>query len=138
MTEARPTPLSSPPPDGSLNRPPGTCFPLSKPAASYQIPCHGRGEVSEIEGLARRVAPVSETQRGRISPMTGRPHKGARRVIMTRPAQPVADVVLREAAAAGMTISDYVAGILARAVGLPQYVPESPAQDQQELPLKTA
>jgi len=70
--------------------------------------------------------------------MTGRPHKGARRVIMTRPAQPVADVVLREAAAAGMTISDYVAGILARAVGLPQYVPVSPAQDQQELPLKSA
>lgn len=97
-----------------------------------------RKGVSETEGLARRVVSVSETRRGMISPMTGRPHKGARRVIVTRPAQPVADVVLREAAAAGMTISDYVAGILARAVGLPQYVPVPPAQDQQELPLKTA
>jgi hypothetical protein len=45
---------------------------------------------------------------------------------------------MSEAAAAGMTISDYVAGILARAVGLPQYVPVSPAPTQQELPLKTA
>ena len=70
--------------------------------------------------------------------MAGRPHKGARHVIVTRPAKPVADVVMSEAAAAGMTISDYVAGILARAVGLPQYVPVSPASNQQELPLKTA
>lgn len=84
----------------------------------------------EIKGLTRRVASVSEICRGTMSPMTGRPYKGARRVIMTRPAQPVADVVLREAAAAGMTISDYVAGILARAVGLPQYVPASLAQNQ--------
>jgi len=45
---------------------------------------------------------------------------------------------MSEAAAAGMTISDYVAGILARAVGLPQYVPVSPTQNQRELPLKTA
>jgi hypothetical protein len=59
-------------------------------------------------------------------------------VIVTRPAKPVADVVMSEAAAAGMTISDYVAGILARAVGLPQYVPISPPPTQQELPLKTA
>ena len=138
MAEARPARWSSHLPDGSLSRPPGPRFPLSKPAASYEFPRRGKGGVSEIEGLARRVVPVSETCRGRISPMTGRPHKGARRVIMTRPAQPVADVVLREAAAAGMTISDYVAGILARAVGLPQYVPVSPAQDQQELPLKSA
>jgi hypothetical protein len=70
--------------------------------------------------------------------MAGRPHKGERRVLMTRPARPVADVVLREAAAAGMTISDYIASILARAVGLPQYAPAPPAHDQQELPLKTA
>ena len=138
MTEARPARWSSHLPDGSLNRPPTLCSPLSKPVISYKIPGRGQDEVSEIEGLARRVAFDSETWRGIISPMTGRPHKGARRVIMTRPAQPVADVVLREAAAAGMTISDYVAGILARAVGLPQYVPASPAQDQQELPLKTA
>jgi len=45
---------------------------------------------------------------------------------------------MSEAAAAGMTISDYVAGVLARAVGLPQYIPASPAHDQQELPLKSA
>jgi hypothetical protein len=86
----------------------------------------------------RRVTSISETRSANISPMAGRPHKGARHVIVTRPAKPVADVVMSEAAAAGMTISDYVAGILARAVGLPQYVPVSPASNQQELPLKTA
>ena len=94
--------------------------------------------VSEMEADARRVALISETQTAKISCMAGRPHKGARHVIVTRPAKPVADVVMSEAAAAGMTISDYVAGILARAVGLPQYVPVSPAHNQQELPLKTA
>jgi hypothetical protein len=88
---------------------------------------------------ARRVVVISETAAARISSMAGRPHKGERHVIVTRPAKPVADVVMSEAAAAGMTISDYVAGILARAVGLPQYVPPvSTAQNQQELPLKTA
>ena len=86
----------------------------------------------------RRVAAISETRTANISCMAGRPHKGARHVIVTRPAKPVADVVMSEAAAAGMTISDYVAGILARAVGLPQYVPVSPVHNQQELPLKTA
>ena len=87
---------------------------------------------------ARRVISISETRTAKIPCMAGRPHKGARHVIVTRPAKPVVDVVMSEAAAAGMTISDYVAGILARAVGLPQYVPVSPAPTQQELPLKTA
>jgi hypothetical protein len=88
--------------------------------------------------VTRRVGGISETRTANIPYMAGRPHKGARHVIVTRPAKPVADVVMSEAAAAGMTISDYVAGILARAVGLPQYVPVSPAHNQQELPLKTA
>src|SRR6478609_6759083 len=94
--------------------------------------------VSEMTGGIRRVLVISETHGVKISTMAGRPHKGERHVIVTRPAKPVADVVMSEAAAAGMTISDYVAGILARAVGLPQYVPVSPAHNQQELPLKTA
>ena len=94
--------------------------------------------VSEMLARIRRVIPISETSDATIPPMAGRPHKGERHVIVTRPAKPVAVVVMSEAAAAGMTISDYVAGILARAVGLPQYVPVSPVHNQQELPLKTA
>jgi len=94
--------------------------------------------VSEMAADPRRVTSISETRSVKVSCMAGRPHKGARHVIVTRPAKPVADVVMSEAAAAGMTISDYVAGVLARAVGLPQYIPVSPAHDQQELPLKSA
>ncbi len=95
-------------------------------------------EISEITAQAWRVISISETSGASILRMAGRPHKGARHVIVTRPAKVVADVVMSEAAAAGMTISDYVAGILAREVGLPQYVPVSTAHNQQELPLKTA
>jgi hypothetical protein len=94
--------------------------------------------VSEMPAGSRRVTSISETRSAKVSCMAGRPHKGARHVIVTRPAKPVADVVMSEAAAAGMTISDYVAGVLARAVGLPQYIPVSPAHNQQELPLKSA
>ena len=94
--------------------------------------------VSEMAADARRVTSNSETRSAKVPCMAGRPHKGARHVIVTRPAKPVADVVMSEAAAAGMTISDYVAGVLARAVGLPQYIPVSPAHNQQELPLKSA
>jgi len=108
----------------------GNTIPLSKACQ--------RGAVSEMAVDARRVASISETRGAKILCMAGRPHKGPRHVIVTRPAKPVADVVMSEAAAAGMTISDYVAGVLARAVGLPQYIPVSPAHNQQELPLKSA
>lgn len=85
---------------------------------------------------------VSETPPATMVDMSariGRTSKGDRHVIVTRPQRPVADVVIREAAAAGMSISDYVAAVLAHAHGMPQYapLPQTP-MDQQELPLKTA
>lgn len=74
-----------------------------------------------------------------MSARIGRTSKGDRHVIVTRPQRPVADVVIREAAAAGMSISDYVAAVLAHAHGMSQYAPRPQvAIDQQELPLKTA
>lgn len=74
-----------------------------------------------------------------MSARIGRTSKGDRHVIVTRPQRPVADVVIREAAAAGMSISDYVAAVLAHAHGMPQYAPRPQVPvDQQELPLKTA
>ena len=85
---------------------------------------------------------VSETGTARMLIMGargGRPSKGDRHVIVTRPQRAVAEVVMREAAAHGMTISDYVAAVLARAHDMPQYAPRPGAPtDQQELPLKTA
>lgn len=59
--------------------------------------------------------------------------------MVTRPQRPVAEAVMREAAANGMSISDYVAAVLANAHGLSQYAPLPQVPfDQQELPLKTA
>lgn len=66
----------------------------------------------------------------------GRPSKGDRDQIITRPARPVGDAVRAAADAHGMTISDYIAGLLAELHGLPQYAPKPhPGADQGELPV---
>lgn len=66
----------------------------------------------------------------------GRPSKGDRDQIITRPARPVGDAVRAAADAQGMTISDYIARVLAELHGLPQYAPEPhPVTDQGELPI---
>lgn len=87
---------------------------------------------------------VSETLADKLDRMDhkrrpGRPSKGARHVIVTRPAKPVADLVMERAAEAGLSISEYVAGVLAHAHGMSEYAPAPQVwDDQQELPLKTA
>ncbi len=66
----------------------------------------------------------------------GRPSKGDRDSIITRPMRPLGDVVRAKADEAGMTISEYVAKILAEVHGMPQYAPVTSApSDQRELPL---
>ena len=59
--------------------------------------------------------------------------------MVTRPQRALADAIMRQAAAEGMSISDYIAGVLAHAHGMPQYAPQ-PGLDvhQEALPLKTA
>jgi hypothetical protein len=73
-------------------------------------------------------------------PSGGRPSKGDRDSIITRPARPLGNVVRARADEAGMTISEYVAMVLANAHGLPEYAPApSTTHDQGVLPLsKTA
>jgi hypothetical protein len=73
-------------------------------------------------------------------PSGGRPSKGDRDVIVTRPARPLGNVVRARADEAGMTISEYVAMVLARAHGMPEFAPAPSAMPEQEvLPLgKTA
>jgi hypothetical protein len=69
-------------------------------------------------------------------PSGGRPSKGDRDVIVTRPARPLGNVVRARADEAGMTISEYVAMVLARAHGMPEFAPASSATTEQEvLPL---
>ncbi len=71
----------------------------------------------------------------RRKPQGGRPNKGDRDLLVTRAPRAVGDVVRERADIAGLTISDYVAGVLARTHGLPDLAPE-PDPDQAELPLR--
>ena len=69
----------------------------------------------------------------------GRPYKGDRDHIVTRPSRVVGDLVRQHAEEAGLTISDYVAAVLARAHGVPEAAPLNRDPEQEVLPLgKTA
>jgi hypothetical protein len=65
----------------------------------------------------------------------GRPSKGDRDAFMTKPARPVGDAIRQRAHAAGMTYGDYIADILARELGMPQYAPAVSHAHDQELPI---
>ena len=54
----------------------------------------------------------------------GQPHKGERVLLQSRPVLPVWEAVHERAAEAGLSVSQYVADVLARHVGLPEYVRE--------------
>jgi hypothetical protein len=73
-------------------------------------------------------------------PRGGRPYKGDRDLIVSRVARPVGDIIRARADEAGMTITDYVATVLSRAHGMPEFAPAPSATPAQEvLPLgKTA
>jgi len=64
---------------------------------------------------------------------TGRRSKGDRDAFAIRPMRPVGDRIRENAAALGITYNDYVTGILARAVGMPEYAPLEPTAAQLHL-----
>lgn len=63
----------------------------------------------------------------------GRRGKGPRRYLGLRLAEPLADELIRRADAAGVTINDYAAGVLAGALGLE--LPEEVDPAQHVLPI---
>ncbi|GAB4083285.1 hypothetical protein GCU67_20715 [Modestobacter muralis] len=66
----------------------------------------------------------------------GREHKGDRVLTQSRPHRVIVERVDQEAAAVGMTRSDFIALCLARQLNLEQFAPVVPAQNGQEvLPL---
>jgi hypothetical protein len=68
-----------------------------------------------------------------------RPSKGDRDAILTRPVTKIGDAVRHEAYASGMSISDYVAMVLANHVGLGDLAPHPhPVSDQGVLPVLDA
>jgi len=67
---------------------------------------------------------------------TGRPSKGDRVVVYARPHRVIADRLKSDSEAAGISQSDYVALLLAKALELDEFAPELPHSDGQEvLPL---
>jgi hypothetical protein len=69
-------------------------------------------------------------------PSGGRPGKGDRDLLVTRPARAVGDVVRARADEAGLSISEYVAAVLADTHGLPELAPTAiHTSGQTELPL---
>ena len=70
---------------------------------------------------------------------TGRPSKGDRDVLYTRVPRPVGDAIRALSDQTGMAISDVIAALAAKSLGMPELAPQPPhPYDQQELPLKTA
>jgi len=63
----------------------------------------------------------------------GRPSKGDRDAFMTKPARPVGDAIRRNAEQLGLNYGDYIAGILARELGMPEYAPAVPHTNDEEL-----
>ena len=63
----------------------------------------------------------------------GRPHKGDRVLVVSRPHRVVAERVKQEADEAGVSMSEYVSRVLAVSLGLDQYAPQPPAQNGPEL-----
>lgn len=69
-------------------------------------------------------------------PSGGRPSKGDRDLLVTRPLRALGDVVRARADDAGMSISEYVATVLATTHGLPELAPTAiHTCGQTELPL---
>lgn len=94
---------------------------------------------SVVHDTPRRVRSFSKCpcQGERMSGRTGRPSKGDRVVLYSRPHRDVRAAVEASAARAGYdTISDYVAAVLAQHEGLGALAPApNKHPDQKELPL---
>jgi hypothetical protein len=76
---------------------------------------------------------ISSLQDVTMPAKTGRRSKGDRDAFAIRPMRPVGDRIRENAAALGITYNDYVTGILARAVGMPEYAPLEPTAAQLHL-----
>src|SRR4051795_4345388 len=108
----------------------------------------GSGSTSNVDPETPRHAELGSESESNVrlsvgmarKPSGGRPNKGDRDSIIPRPARPLGNVVRARADEAGMTISEYVAMVLARAHGMPEYAPvPSTSIEQGVLPLsKTA
>lgn len=82
----------------------------------------------------RATCEVSDTSVTRVHGMP-RPSKGDRDIMVTRPARAVGDAVRARAAARGVSISEYIAAVLASDAGLAHLAPLPAPRDEAELPM---
>lgn len=86
--------------------------------------------------------PVTVIGPGLIDPMRtsygGRKSKGPRELLGTRPAQPLADAARQRADELNMTVSDYLAALIAADLEMPQYAPQPNDPSRVELPIPAA
>jgi hypothetical protein len=98
------------------------------------------GNSRKSRRVASDVAAFQQAQRlNRAMARIGRPSKGDRDVLYTRVPRPVGDAIRALSDQTGMAISDVIAALAAKSLGMPEMAPQPPHTfDQQELPLKTA
>jgi hypothetical protein len=67
----------------------------------------------------------------------GRPAKGDRQALLSRVPAPLGEAVKAQADMRGMSVSDYIAALLAQNLGMPELVANPPAviPTRQELPI---
>lgn len=65
------------------------------------------------------------------------PHKGPRDTATVRMSTPLGSAVRREAKARCVSVSDYVAAVLAHALDMPDEAPQTRSKADKELPLDT-
>lgn len=68
----------------------------------------------------------------------GRKSKGPRELLGTRPAVPLAEAARNRADELGLSMSDYLATLLAEDLSLPQYAPRTADPSRMELPIPAA
>ena len=100
-------------------------------------------EISEpILMATRRPMLVTVTNTRLTKPMRtshgGRPSKGQRELLGTRPLIPLVEAARNRADELGLTVSDYLATLIAQDTNLPQFAPRQPEASRMELPIPAA
>jgi len=100
-----------------------------------------QGRISYGLATRRHNLPVSDSASRYLQTMPpqrsygGRKSKGDRQPLISRVPSPIADAVRDRAEERGMSLSDYIASVLARDVGLATLAPQASIRHDEELPI---
>lgn len=80
------------------------------------------------------ISEMNLRQHSDMASKTGRPSKGNRGAIMTRPSAEFAAILKRNADEQGMYYGDYLVALAAQALNMPQYSPVRVPENQLDIP----